>query len=212
MVIAVTAAAGVAAVVWRRRREPHFASQAAFFAWKMQGFEAEPMQHCDVIFAGDSLTAWGPFETAVHAPCVKDRGIPGDRTHWLLGRLKEITDRTPRQLFLMIGINDLAAGERVDQVVADYQAVVDYVHRETPSTRVYVESVLPTNNAALHVDDLNAQLRGLATEEKAVYVDVGERFGRNGAPRQELLRPDGLHLTARGYDVWLAAIAPLVAQ
>ena len=68
-----------------------------------------PNTAAEVVFAGDSLVAdgpWAEFYTEIH-----NRGIGGERpSRASSSRLDEITEGSPRKLFLLVGANDLAAG------------------------------------------------------------------------------------------------------
>jgi lysophospholipase L1-like esterase len=46
-----------------------------------------------------------------------------------------------------------------------------------------------------------------------VFVDVTrEMLGADGKPRAELFRADGLHMNAKGYEIWNTKLRPVVEQ
>src|SRR5262249_3033624 len=97
----------------------------------------------EIIFAGDSLIADGPW-SELYSP-IKNRGIGGETTAGLLDRLDELTESQPRKLFLLVGTNCLAADIPVAQVVRNYRKILGQVRRESPQTQVFLLSVLPVN-------------------------------------------------------------------
>jgi lysophospholipase L1-like esterase len=45
------------------------------------------------------------------------------------------------------------------------------------------------------------------------FVDIATKMlDANGAPRAELLREDGLHMSPAGYAIWIAELKPLLAR
>lgn len=82
---------------------------------------------------------------------LKNRGIAGDVTAGVLNRLAEIYYYKPKKVFLKIGINDLFRAELTPEYVANnIQKIVNKIHLESPKTKIYVQTILPTsNNTAL---------------------------------------------------------------
>ena len=49
--------------------------------------------------------------------------------------------------------------------------------------------------------------------ERVSYLDVGSKMlGDDGLPRRELYSGDGLHMNARGYELWTRVIRPAVSS
>ena len=181
------------------------------YAAELRRFAAEPAGHRALIFVGDSLTAWSRFDTRI--PGAVLRGIPGDQADLLRDRLSEVAARTPTNLFLMIGLNDLQRHHAPAQVATDIAASVDFILAHSPATRIVVQSVLPSTSAELQAQivALNPRLRELAADRRQTWLDVHAHFLRADASvRPGLIQPDHVHLTEAGYDAWLAALAPLL--
>ena len=119
-------------------------------------FEKLPVTSKDIVFLGNSITDGGEWNELLANPRVKNRGISGDRSSWMLDRLDPIVGGQPRKLFLLIGTNDLAAGTPAAEVVANVRKIVERFQSESPRTKLYVQSVFPVNDsfkkyAAKHV-------------------------------------------------------------
>ena len=81
-------------------------------------FEVLPVYSSDIVFLGNSITDGCEWAELFNNRHVKNRGISGDRSGWLLDRLDPIVGGHPKKLFLMIGVNDLAAGGLPAGIVA----------------------------------------------------------------------------------------------
>ena len=76
---------------------------------------------------------------------IKNRGIQGDRTDGVLKRLPEVVSSSPRKIFLMIGYNDLSEGIKIETIVLNYEKILQTIKSKSPSTQIYIQSVLPVN-------------------------------------------------------------------
>jgi lysophospholipase L1-like esterase len=76
---------------------------------------------------------------------IKNRGINADTSVGLLQRMDCITQGHPAAIFILIGTNDLPWYEyRHDELIlGTYQEILEKINRDSPSTKVFVESLLP---------------------------------------------------------------------
>src|ERR1700742_5027583 len=70
---------------------------------RLAQFAKDPVVTGKDIFFGDSITEMGDWKKVTGDSTVLNRGIGGDITYGLLKRLKDITDRQPAKLFILIG-------------------------------------------------------------------------------------------------------------
>lgn len=181
------------------------------YAAELRRFASEPAGHHPLVFAGDSLTAWSRFDTRI--PGAVLRGIAGDQADLLRDRLTEIVARTPEQLFLMIGLNDLQRHHAPARVADDIAASVDFIRAHSPGTRIILQSVLPSTSPELQAQivALNIHLQALATDRAQTWLDVHAHFlAPDGTVRPGLIQPDHVHLTEAAYDLWLSVLQPLL--
>ena len=184
-------------------------------------FERLPNSLTDIIFLGDSITDGGEWVELFGDVRMKNRGISGDVTWGVLDRLTEVTEGKPAKIFLMIGVNDLARGKSVEEIVANHRKIVERIRKETPLTHLYIQSLLPVNPSfgkfKNHTDKteqilaINEQLKKIAKETpKTTYIDLFSHF----ATKDNLFDPrytnDGLHLTGDGYLLWKSLIEEYV--
>ena len=174
-------------------------------------FELMGVKSGDTVLLGDSLTEGGSWHELFPQSQIRNRGIGGDMTAGVIGRLDKIAAGQPAQIFLMIGTNDLAGRIPQSEIVANILKIVEIVQEASPRTELYIQSLLPKNKASREqVKSLNSALEAAITG-KAVWVNLYPLFlDETGARIASSLSNDDLHLLGPGYLVWRDAIAHLV--
>ncbi|SFF35206.1 GDSL-type esterase/lipase family protein [Sunxiuqinia elliptica] len=176
-------------------------------------FENLPTSKKDIIFLGNSITDGAEWAELFDNPRVKNRGISGDITSGILDRLDPIVKGKPAKLFLLIGINDVSRGISVDSIVGNIRLILERIQLESPKTRIYLQSVLPVNDAFDNfkkhasrwamVPEINVELKKLASEKQLIYIDLFSHFtDASGAKLNPDYTNDGLHLMGEGYLKW----------
>jgi len=180
---------------------------------KLAQFAKEPIVQGRVIFLGNSITEMGNWKKVLNDTTVINRGIGGDITYGILKRLKDITDRNPSKVFILLGINDI--GKDIPEVVIadNYLKIVREIHSKCPQTKIYVQSVLPVNPTMArfpqhydkeeHVLALNKLLQSNASAGNYTFVDIFHLFVDADGRLQSQYSYEGLHLKAPAYDVWV---------
>ncbi|HET7361110.1 MAG TPA: family 20 glycosylhydrolase [Salinimicrobium sp.] len=173
-----------------------------------------------IVFIGNSITDGGEWQELFPNVKVANRGISGDQSQGILDRLDNAIKGKPRKLFLMIGINDLAAGIAADTIVKNIWSIVERVHDDSPYTQIYVQSLLPVNNTfgkfGGHVNKtesiqaINSTLRASAEEKGFTFINFYPEFLDKKGKLDALYTNDGLHLTGEGYLLWKHLIYPYV--
>lgn len=201
---------------------PAFA-QGAYNYQRRSLFEQLPVRRGDVVFLGNSIIDGCEWSEHFGRRRVLNRGISGDRAEWLFDRLDPILAGRPRKLFLMIGVNDLAAGCTPREVAADVAALIDSFAASSPRTRIYVQSILPVNDRDIpdaswghwkrkaEIAETNRLVEALCRGRRGVvYVDLAPRLSDATGLLDKRYTNDGLHLTGEGYLVWRDAVAPYI--
>lgn len=140
------------------------------------------------------------------------QGHSGDTSYGILDRLDEVTAGKPAKVFLMIGINDLARNTPAAVVANNCKRIVKRIKTESPRTRIYLQSLLPTNdtfnklpnhcNKDALILEVNSALAVLAKEENVGLIDLYVHFSDSAGKLKKELTWDGVHLTAAGYVLW----------
>ena len=196
---------------------------STFYYQRTSLFEVLPVTSDDIVFLGNSITNGAEWCELFSDPYVKNRGISGDTTDGVYDRLNQVVDGHPKKIFLMIGINDVSRGRSTEQIAAGIRAIAERIAAESPSTRLYLQSVLPVNDCYgmfgnhtsryLQVAEINAEIQKIAADTGAVYVDLYTPFAEpeSGKMRPELSN-DGLHLLGAGYRLWKEAVTPYITE
>jgi len=181
-------------------------------------YENCPIENDAVLFYGNSMTE--NFKPFMRDKDYLNFGISGDFSKGLIDRSEAVIRQHPRQLFVMIGINDLIEKIPVDEVFANYDALVKILLEKCPETEIYIQSTLPTrglnstfsssfdiNNKVI---DLNERLRQLCLKHNITYVNLYSAFVDDTNLLKESLSSDGVHLTKEGYELWEAELKGVI--
>ena len=166
-------------------------------------FRMLPVNNQSIVFLGNSITQGNEWsETFANDPRVINRGISGNTSAEVLNNMDYIVGGKPAKIFLLIGINDSA---NPDIVVPNIRKTIELVQRESPSTQLYIQSILPNNNNA-NVKVTNALLAQLCVEKGVNYVDIYSKLvvSEASSTLSSADANDGLHLLGSGYRKWTA--------
>jgi lysophospholipase L1-like esterase len=185
----------------------------------------EAGEKAQVIFIGDSITqgweegqefwttgkdVWAKFYT--HRNAV-NLGIGGDRTQHVLWRLDHgnLTGLKPKVAVLMIGTNNMTPEATcVSQVTDGVTAIVKKLREKLPGTKVLLLAILPRgeNPSPLrgNVLQVNEIIQKLADNRNIFWIDFGEKLVNSDGTISQVLMPDYLHLSAKGYQIWAESI------
>ena len=180
--------------------------------------EASPSEN-RVVFLGDSITDGWEINQYFPSRPYLNRGISGQITGQMLGRLKaDVLDLKPKAMVLLGGTNDLARGVSIDIIENNIAMIADLaaVHEIVP----VLASVLPVSDYHAERDPrfkrtpgrspedivtLNSWIRAFCQSRGYVYLDYfSATVDERGMLRSDLA-DDGLHPNAEGYKI----MAPL---
>lgn len=170
-----------------------------------------------VVFFGDSITdGWELNQYFVNKPFL-NRGISGQITGQMLGRLQaDVIDLQPRAMLLLGGTNDLARDIDLATIQNNIQMMADLAaaHGIAP----ILASILPVSN--YHADQdprfrrtpdrspediraLNDWMRGFAASRRYAYLDYFAAVADEKGYLKAELADDGLHPNTEGYKVMM---------
>jgi len=185
-------------------------------------FEKLPNSENEIIFLGNSISDGCNWNELLNDNRIKNRGISGDVTDGVLDRLDEITESKPAKIFIMIGVNDLACGKSVEYVISNYQKILERIVTASKKTKIYVQSVLPVNDAFQKFENLvnktkqilavNNNLKKMSKKYGATYIDLFSLFSIDGDKLNPKYTNDGLHLTGEGYLLWKSVVEKYIEQ
>ena len=175
-----------------------------------------------IVFLGNSLTHGGDWNKLFGIDNAVNRGIVGNTAADIDGRLAEVTSGKPAKIFLMCGVNDVSHDLTADSVARAVAGLVDRIRRESPSTKVYLQSLLPINNSfgrykrvigkEQTIRDINALLEPMARERGVEWIMLYPYFCDEEQNLRKDLTTDGLHLVDSGYAIWKEHLMPYVFE
>lgn len=191
-----------------------------YYWQRVTHFKTLPQAKNEIIFLGNSITdgaEWSELFADIH---VKNRGISGDITAGVINRLSEVTDRKPKKIFLLIGVNDLSKNISADSALKNIFFIAEYVRQQSPATKLFVQSILPVNNffgkfnthtnkGAL-ILTINKELFNNAALHHYTFIDLFPYFSDADGKLSKQFTNDGLHLLGDGYMLWKHIIYPYV--
>lgn len=186
---------------------------------RIRAFMADPLPQGKIIFIGNSITeGGGDWSAKIGEPDIWNRGISGDVTDGVLARLGEITHSKPKAVFLLIGINDISnlyyqkQIPSTDYVAANILKIANEIHKGSPATKVYLQTVLPTTRAFTNEMELavNSILRNNDPQGAYTLIDLHAAFADEQGQMKKEFTDDGIHLTKAGYDNWVEVVKPFI--
>jgi lysophospholipase L1-like esterase len=174
--------------------------------------EAETMDSNKVIFLGNSITEGFDLEKFFSKTKPVNRGISGDHIDGLLERFDDsVLKLKPSKLFVMIGINDIGAGDSDSLIQSNYQKLLRTILKSLPNTRIYIQSILPTtaqwsNCPREKIKRTNAFIKDFSTRFGFTWIDLYAKFVTKEGYLNRDYTVDGLHLNSRGYVFWSALL------
>ncbi|MBC8405690.1 MAG: alpha-L-fucosidase [Planctomycetes bacterium] len=204
-----------------------------------------------VVFFGDSITqSWtGSADRLAHVDGTRtfDRyygkrkaasfGMSGDRTEHLLWRIENgnFDEIDPQLIVLMIGVNNINAGNDGLQVAAGTRELILELRQHEPQAKILLLGSFPTNKEGswqrqqgdlLHseiAEYLAGELVNISSpiyrpilgglEKMVYYYDLRRAFeNADGSLNSNTMRGDGVHITGAGYEAWAEAIEPTIRE
>ena len=197
------------------------AAAAAPFEKEIRAFEAADKDHPPpnnaVLFIGSSsIRLWDTLAKDFPDVPVINRGFGGSQVADSVRYADRIAiPYRPRMIVMYAGDNDIAAGKSPAQVRDDFRAFVEMVHAALPDVPVVYLSIKPSLarwKLVEPIKEANRLIEEYAKQTKHVkYVDVfTPMLTKEGTPRKELFREDGLHLNRKGYELLASILTPIV--
>ena len=117
---------------------------------------------------------------------------------------------------IMIGTNNIGhfQEEQPEWAAEGVKKIVETVHAKLPETKVLLLAVFPRDrkdsSSRQKVEAINRIIAKLDDGGKTRYLDVSKSFLDADGEIPKDIMPDGLHPSAKGYDLWYEAMHPLL--
>jgi lysophospholipase L1-like esterase len=190
----------------------------------------------DVYFMGDSITRrWGASDRQ-YADLLRnwnenfkgwnaaDFGWGGDKTQNMLWRLEqgELDGVNPKIIVLMAGTNNIGnlspaedTDARAAEAVRGVAAVLKELRARAPNATVVLMGITPRSDNIQVMPIIDAANRGiakLADGRRIRYLNINARLVDGHGVLVPGMTSDGLHLTAKAYQLWADALKPTLVE
>lgn len=190
----------------------------------------------DVYFMGDSITRrWGTSDRQ-YADLLRnwnenfkgwnaaDFGWGADKTQNMLWRLKqgELDGVNPKVIVLMAGTNNIGklsptddTDVRAAETVRGIAAILKELRARAPRATIVLMGITPRNDNIEVTPIIAAANRGiarLANGRRIRYLNINARLTDGHGMLLPGMTSDGLHLTAKAYQLWADALRPILVE
>lgn len=208
------AAAIIVTILLSDKKEEKSFDFEAFYAEKLEKFRVENEKYqdyeVDVAFIGDSLTDMYDLEKYYPQYLTANRGISGDTSLRLETRLQvSLYDLKPKVVVMLIGANNF------DTLLDNYEKIVTGILENLPDSKLVLLSMtsMGKNWARNNYKAIrnNAEIKRIAEKYECPYVDLFTALLNEETDEiYENYTIDGGHLTDEGYNVFTAAVTPVL--
>lgn len=181
--------------------------------------QANPPEEGTNLFVGSSSIAiWQDIQDYFPDHDVLNRGFGGSQFSDIIHYADRIIyPYKPAKIFIYEGDNDLWAGEKLNDIVAEARQLREMIAEQLPG--IPVAFISPKPSAARwdkkkQYEKLNRKLRKY-TEKTAntEFVDIWcPSLDENGNVFTHIFLEDDLHMNAEGYKIWQEQIAPYLVK
>lgn len=168
----------------------------------------------DIYFIGNSIISEGNWNKQFTQKKIVNKGIAGITTFDAIMMFDKIITGRPREVFILLGVNDFKVKAPVEVAYKNYIDFVASIKYWSPKTKINIISVLPVNSSfkTYAIDNssiiaYNLKIQAFAEKYEFTYIDAHAALVNNKGELAKEYTTDGLHLTQLGYDKLFAAIA-----
>lgn len=115
----------------------------------------------------------------------------------------------PKNIYLMMGLNDSVFVKTEDKFKERYLAMLDALEAKFPDAKIYLQAIFPVSKALDEKEDasvnntkinsFNEVIKTIASERGLDYLDFSYLLKEN----EDYFEPDGMHLKSKFHKVWL---------
>lgn len=184
----------------------------------------------DIVFLGNSITQGigGDRPNVTYKPGLDaftaafkpykwiSAGISGDRTQHILWRLQHGAYATakPKLIVVTIGVNNFT-DDSAQEIAAGIAAILSWMKNHLPATKIILigplpAGIQPTDEKRMKYEQVQ-QLISRFKQTNMTYLPLSNLFIKTGGDMNtDFVSGDGIHLQAKGYEVWAAALKNII--
>lgn len=173
----------------------------------------------EVLFTGSSsIRFWNSLEEDMKPLKVLNRGFGGAHIVHVNYHFEDVVSRyNPQAIVFFCGTNDITALKTAEETVEDFQIFKNKVRINLPNVPIFVIGIKPTP-AREYIEEeeleYNRLITDLAAEDELLtFIDIWDpMLSEEGERIPELFVEDGLHINAKGYEIWTKLVRDNLKQ
>lgn len=165
-----------------------------------------------IVFTGSSsIRIWQDLQNRFPEQQVINTGFGGSQASDLLNYSYDLILRyKPKKVFIYEGDNDISAKKKSRDIVRTIEQIIRGIHINNPETQIVLISAKPSIARWKwkgKYKRLNRNFRRLADDNALLqYADVWEPMLDGRKVRPDIFIEDGLHMNAKGYEIWFGVM------
>ena len=169
-----------------------------------------------IVFVGSSsIRTWEGLEESFPEHQIINSGFGGSQASDLLAYCDElILKYNPNKVFVYEGDNDLVEGKKPKNIIATILQIKNRIHTKNKDAKIILISVKPSLarwSLKRKSKRLNRKLHRLSEQDDRIYfADIWNPMLHGRKLNPDLYIEDGLHMNAKGYEIWYSVLKPFV--
>lgn len=165
-----------------------------------------------IVFTGSSsIRSWENLQDIFPGHQIVNSGFGGSQASDLLAYTDElILKYHPRRVFIYEGDNDLYSGKRPVCIIRDTREIIKKIKDKNGDTGIVLIAAKPSIvrwHLRRRYKRLNRKFQRLGRRDEGVeFANIWDTMLTGRKVRPELFIADGLHMNARGYELWYPII------
>jgi len=190
--------------------------EAVIAAFEKENQQNPPAPGGVLIYGSSSAVKWKPYQKDLGNFPIANRGFGGST----LAECARYVERAvipckPGIVILYAGDNDISQKATPEDVHASFLLLLEHLRKALPDVKVIVFSMKPAPVRKAQYETLkkvSQYLRDECEKGKNLYfLDIWTpMMGDNGEPIPDLFLPDRSHCNAKGYELWVSLLKPVL--
>ncbi len=168
------------------------------------------------VFTGSSsVRIWHNLEESFPKHQIVNSGFGGSQASDLLAYTNELILRyKPKKVFIYEGDNDISAGKDSKVILSDISRIISKVREQNQAVKIVLIAAKPSIarwNLKRSYKRLNRKFKKMSKKDADIsFADVWKPMLDGRKVKQDIFIEDGLHMNAKGYEIWYDAIKPFL--
>ena len=171
-----------------------------------------------IVFTGSSsIRTWNDLNELFEDHQIVNTGFGASQATDLLAYANElILTFNPYQVFIYEGDNDIAANKRPKKIVNTTSEIIKRIRDKNRDTQIILIAAKPSAarwSLKRKFKNLNRKFKRLCEKDNLLqFADVWKPMLQGRKLKQDIFEEDGLHMNAKGYEIWYTVIKPFINQ